>query len=108
VDRGAEGVAVSGERVTALSAIRCVGNTLLLHGSVYSPPYRISAVGDADAMQAALDADEGVERLRIVAERFKIGFQTDRSREISLPAFRGVATLRYAQVAPSGRTGSPG
>lgn len=103
---GAEAIAVNGERVTALSAIRCVGNTLLLHGSVYSPPYRITAVGSIAAMEAALDADEGIERLRIVAERFKLGFVVSQEAEVSLPAFRGITALRYAGVEPA-RSGSP-
>ncbi len=94
---GAEGIAINGERITALSAIRCVGNTLLLHGSVYSPPYRISAVGDVAAMEAALQRDEGVERLRVVAESFKLGFDVDPEPRIGLPAFRGIAVLRFAE-----------
>src|SRR5699024_3476655 len=36
---GAEAMAVQGHRVTSRSSIRCVGNVLLIDGSVYSPPY---------------------------------------------------------------------
>ena len=97
---GAEGIAVNGERITALSAIRCVGNTLLLHGSVYSPPYVVTAIGSVRKFNSALSADVGVERLRIVAEKFKLGYSVDREDSIVLPAFRGLADLRYAQRAP--------
>jgi uncharacterized protein YlxW (UPF0749 family) len=38
---GAEAVAVAGHRLTSASAVRCAGNTLLLHGTVQSPPYEI-------------------------------------------------------------------
>ena len=96
---GAEAVAVNGERITTLSAIRCVGNTLLLHGSVYSPPYRLAAIGSFPALSAALDADDGVERLRIVADKFKLGFDVTRADRISAPAFRGIAVLRFAKLA---------
>ncbi|MGH2830746.1 MAG: DUF881 domain-containing protein [Actinomycetota bacterium] len=104
---GAESIAVNGERVTALSAIRCVGNTLLLHGTVYSPPYVIAAVGDAPSLLSAMERDEGVERLRIVAERFKLGFSADRAGRIALPAFRGLTVLRYATILPASSTGAP-
>ena len=42
---GAEAVSVMGDRLINTSAVRCVGNTLLLHGRVYSPPFRIAGIG---------------------------------------------------------------
>ncbi|WP_146074826.1 DUF881 domain-containing protein, partial [Micromonospora chalcea] len=36
----------------------CVGNTLLLHGRVYSPPFKIVAIGDPAELQRALDLGE--------------------------------------------------
>lgn len=95
---GAEGVAINGERITGLSAVRCVGNTLLLHGSVYSPPFRIAAIGDPARLRAGLAADDGVERFRLLAERFRLGFGVAEIREMKLPAFRGVTVTRFAEV----------
>ena len=45
----ADGVAIMDQRLIATSAVRCVGNTLLLQGRTYSPPFVITAIGDADA-----------------------------------------------------------
>ena len=39
---GATGVSVMDQRLIATSAVRCVGNTLLLQGRTYSPPFVIS------------------------------------------------------------------
>ena len=36
---GAEAMQIMDQRVVATSAVRCVGNTLILQGRVYSPPY---------------------------------------------------------------------
>ncbi len=36
---GADAVQVMDQRLLSTSAVRCVGNTLLLNGRVYSPPY---------------------------------------------------------------------
>ena len=43
---GAEGIQMQDQRIIATSAPRCVGNTLLLNGRTYSPPYVITAVGN--------------------------------------------------------------
>ncbi|CAM5627564.1 hypothetical protein SGLAM104S_06092 [Streptomyces glaucescens] len=51
---GAEGIKVMDQRLISTSAVRCVGNTLILQGRVYSPPYKIQAVGDPDRLQKAL------------------------------------------------------
>ncbi|HEY0696724.1 MAG TPA: DUF881 domain-containing protein, partial [Micromonospora sp.] len=58
---GAEAMSIMNVRVLATSAVRCVGNTLLLHGRVYSPPFSITAIGDPDAMLRSLAASEGVQ-----------------------------------------------
>jgi uncharacterized protein YlxW (UPF0749 family) len=94
---GAEGIAINGERITSLSAVRCVGNTLLLHGSVYSPPYKVFAIGDPARLHAGLDGDDGVDRLKIVAEKFRLVFQVADSKALSLPEFRGLNLVRYAE-----------
>ena len=52
---GAEAMMLQDQRVISTSAVRCVGNTLILQGRVYSPPYVITAIGSRDAMRSALD-----------------------------------------------------
>ena len=47
---GAEAMVIMDIRVISTSAVRCVGNTLLLHGRVYSPPFEIEAIGDQRGM----------------------------------------------------------
>ena len=57
---GAEAMMIQDQRVVTTSAVRCVGNTLILQGRVYSPPYVVRAIGDPDRMRAALDSSEQV------------------------------------------------
>ena len=47
---GAEAIQMQDQRIIATSVPRCVGNTLLLNGRTYSPPYTITAIGNATAM----------------------------------------------------------
>lgn len=93
---GAEAMAVNGERITSSSAVRCVGNTLLLHGTVHAPPYLIEALGDTGALLAGLEGDPFVQRFRIFAEEFRLGFDTKIIPELTLPAFRGLIAANHA------------
>ena len=45
---GADGVAIMNQRLIATSAVRCVGNVLLLEGRTYSPPFQVTAIGDVE------------------------------------------------------------
>ncbi len=74
---GAEAVGVNGERLTATSAVRCAGNTLLLHGALHSPPYRIAAVGDPEALAADLPDQPGMGRLSEAVDAFGLGLDVD-------------------------------
>ena len=62
------------QRIIATSAPRCVGNTLLLNGRTYSPPYTITAIGDATAMQASLAAAPLVVLYKQYVVRFGLGY----------------------------------
>lgn len=95
---GAEGVTVQGERLTSTSAVRCVGNVLLLHGHQYSPPYVIEAVGDRSDLHAALDADPTLAIYQQYVEAVDLGWELTDLTAIDMPAYSGPATLSYAQV----------
>jgi uncharacterized protein YlxW (UPF0749 family) len=71
---GAEAIQMQDQRMIATSVARCVGNTLLLNGRTYSPPYTITAIGDANAMQAALAAAPLVILYKQYVVRFGLGY----------------------------------
>ena len=99
---GAEGIQVQDQRIIATSAPRCVGNTLLLNGRTYSPPYVISAVGDAAAMQAALASAPLVTLYKRYAVRFGLGY-VEETRDVELVGHGESVRTRYAQpVGPLG------
>ena len=58
---GAEAMMLQDQRVISTSAVRCVGNTLILQGRVYSPPYVVTAIGDPDRMRRTLEASPEVQ-----------------------------------------------
>jgi uncharacterized protein YlxW (UPF0749 family) len=95
----AEAMTVAGQRVVPTSAVRCVGPTLLLNGEVFSPPYRVEAIGPAGAMRKALSASRGVAEFVQAAEYFGLGYTVAADPHLQLPAYRGSLTLSYAHPA---------
>lgn len=98
---GAEAISVNGQRVQGSTAIRCVGNVLLLHGQTYSPPYRIDAVGDPRGMADELARDSGATAFAAHAERFQLGFEVQRRAELVVPAADRLTSLQTATAVDS-------
>ena len=96
---GAEAIQMQDQRILATSAPRCVGNTLLLNGRTYSPPYVISAIGDTASMQAALAAAPLVTLYRQYVVRFGLGYSEEARNSVDVVGHRMPLKLRYAQPA---------
>jgi uncharacterized protein YlxW (UPF0749 family) len=95
---GAEAMSIAGQRMIATSAVRCVGNTLLLNGEVYSPPFRVAAIGPYRPMEKALDASPGVKLFQQAAGYYGLGYTTESQAALRLPAYRGTIGLAYARA----------
>lgn len=97
---GADAVTVMGERVVATSAVRCVGNTLLIHGNVYSPPFAVAAIGDPARLERALEDSRGVQLFRSYVAAYGLGYVVERVADLEVPAYEGALPMRYSEVAP--------
>ncbi|MBA2416408.1 MAG: DUF881 domain-containing protein [Geodermatophilaceae bacterium] len=86
---GAEAMTLMGDRIIATSAVRCVGNTLLLHGRTYSPPFRVTAIGDPQRMQEALDDSRYVGLFREAVAAFGLGYEVGDVDDVTVPAYEG-------------------
>jgi uncharacterized protein YlxW (UPF0749 family) len=95
---GAEAMMLQDQRVVASSAVRCVGNTLILQGRVYSPPYVVTAIGDATKLRAALEASQQVKYYLQFVAAAGLGWEVSRHARLRLPAFDGSLSLHYAAV----------
>ncbi|WP_226434870.1 MULTISPECIES: DUF881 domain-containing protein [Rhodococcus] len=91
---GAEAVSMQDQRIVATSAPRCIGNTLLLHGRTYSPPYVVTALGDPARIIAALDAEPGIRVYKQYASRYGLGFTQQPGTDLTVPAYTGGASAR--------------
>ncbi len=92
---GAEAVAVNGERVVSTTGLSCVGTTILCNARRLAPPYVVVAIGDPDALQAALEAEGGpLAALRA----FQFPVRVVKVQEVRVPAYRGGFEFRYARA----------
>lgn len=82
---GAEAVSLNGERLTATSAVRCAGNTLLLHGELHSPPYVVRAIGERSTLTGGLEGQPGIRRLLEASRTYGIEFDVEPG-EVAVPA----------------------
>jgi len=94
---GAEAMMIMDQRVLTTSAVRCIGNTLLLQGRTYSPPFVVTAIGDAAAMSAALDVEPGVQLLLRYVDKYQLGYEVTAVDSVELPAYDGPVRLTSAR-----------
>ncbi|CAM3290998.1 DUF881 domain-containing protein [Streptomyces albus] len=94
---GAKGIKVMDQRLISTSAVRCVGNTLILQGRVYSPPYKVTAVGDPDRLRAALDAAPAIQNYQEYVDAYGLGWKVEQHKAMTLPGYSGTVDLRQAE-----------
>jgi uncharacterized protein YlxW (UPF0749 family) len=97
---GAEAMTLMDQRVISTSAVRCVGNTLILQGRVYSPPYVIQAIGDPSRMRDALDKSPQIKVYREYVDAVGLGYDVKTKDKLTFPAYAGSLSLLSAKAQP--------
>jgi uncharacterized protein YlxW (UPF0749 family) len=95
---GAEAMTIQGQRVIATTGIKCVGNTVVLHGIPYAPPYVISAIGDPARLRSALQHAEFIRIYQQYVQAYGLGYTESEAGRAEFPAYQGTLRLRYARV----------
>ncbi|ONH30674.1 hypothetical protein BL253_12615 [Pseudofrankia asymbiotica] len=96
---GARAMTIMGKRVTARTAVRCVGNTLRLEDGVYAPPFVISAIGDQHRLGTALEDDPDVVLYRQYVDAYGLGYDVRMVPNATFPA-ASLPSARYATPLP--------
>ncbi|GLX49896.1 membrane protein [Streptomyces hygroscopicus subsp. hygroscopicus] len=97
---GAKGIKVMDQRLISTSAVRCVGNTLILQGRVYSPPYKITAIGDPGRLQRALADSKAIQTYMVYVNVYGLGWKVTDDGTVTLPGYSGTVDLHYAKPVP--------
>jgi uncharacterized protein YlxW (UPF0749 family) len=92
---GAQAVAVNGQRIASLTAIRSAGEAILVGYRPLTPPYTITAVSDEGSLASRFSAGADAAALRSLAATYGIRFDVTPSGHLTVPAGADI-TLRYA------------
>ncbi|MET9295101.1 DUF881 domain-containing protein [Streptomyces sp. NPDC003077] len=103
---GAEAIAVNGQRLISLSAIRAAGDAILVDNKPLAPPYTVLAVGDGRRLSTAFQDGADGQYLRVLQEDFGIRAKISTENEVRLPPAPSL-TVRIAQP-KAGAAGADG
>ena len=99
---GAEAMTIQGQRVISTTGVKCVGNTVVLHGIPYAPPYVIRAIGDPTRLQAALAEASSIQIYRQYVAAYGLDYEEKTERRADFPAHQGSLDLQHARTLGSG------
>jgi len=95
---GAQGIAVNGQRITSLSAIRSAGDAILVNYRPLNPPYVVEAVGNSEQIRSRFNDSGVAQDLRTAAQNYGLGLTTSTIDSLRLAPANAV--LRYATSIP--------
>ncbi|MEP7054789.1 MAG: DUF881 domain-containing protein [Actinomycetota bacterium] len=96
---GAEAVAVNGQRLGPLTAIRQAGDSILVDYRPVASPYVVRAIGDQGALELAFTVGDASSTLRAVARSLDFGYAVERGNNLQLA---GTSTTRVVVATPAG------
>ena len=94
---GAQAIAVNDERVVNSSSVYCVGSTIMVNGTLMSPPFNIAAIGPQNALLGAFDDPNQLQDIKQRRDVQGLGFRVSRANAVHVPAFSGALNVRYAE-----------
>ena len=102
---GAEAIAINGERLTSLSAIRSAGQAILVDYRPLVPPYVIEAIGDPTRLQAGFADDIAGPYVQSLEDNYGVRVNVADETAMTLP---GAGALDLRSAHPPVATAAPG
>jgi uncharacterized protein YlxW (UPF0749 family) len=93
---GAEAIAVNDERIVGSSSIYCVGSTIMVNGTLMSPPFSVIVIGPQNELLAAYDDPTQLRDIKQRRDVYGLGFRVSRAGALHVPPYRGALNVRYA------------
>ncbi|EDY45013.1 membrane associated protein [Streptomyces sp. SPB074] len=103
-ESGAEAVAVNGQRLTALSAIRAAGEAVLVDNKPLAPPYTVLALGDGARLKQRFQRSVDGAYLNRLHEDYDIRVKLSAEDSLRVPA---ATAVRVRSARPETGAGSP-
>ncbi|MEV4438638.1 DUF881 domain-containing protein [Streptomyces sp. NPDC049577] len=83
---GAEAIAINGQRLTALSAIRAAGEAILVDNKPLVPPYTVLAIGNGQRLSTAFQDSADGQYLHVLQQNYGVRASISAEDEVRLPA----------------------
>lgn len=97
---GAEAISVNGQRIIAVSPIRCVGPTIMVNFTPQAPPFIIKAIGDPKTLKTGINLPGGV--TKDIVSYDPAMFTTQVAKQpLLIPAYAGASEPKYAHPVSS-------
>ncbi len=104
---GAEAVSVNGERIVPTAAIIDIGGSVLVNSAYLAPPYQVAAIGPADLYDVLASSPGFVDLVKARVDRYGIRVSFAQPETVTVPAYAGSVTLRYARTPVASPTPAP-
>ena len=100
---GAEAISVNGERIVAMSEVRCVGPTIMVNGERVTAPFEIKAIGNPTTLENSLRINGGA--VEEATKIYGIAVTIKKSDELLIEKYVGLTQMKYAKtVSEEGET----
>ncbi len=101
--RGARAISIEAEgnieeRIVFSSSIDCVVNTVLINSTKASPPFKVKAIGNRDALLAAVNDRVALKSIYERVDKSGLKFFTTQNANITIGKYSGNILLNHAQV----------
>ncbi|MEU1311105.1 DUF881 domain-containing protein [Streptomyces cinnamoneus] len=83
---GAEAIAINGQRLTSLSAIRAAGDAILVDNKPLVRPYTVLAIGDGQRLSTAFQDSADGQYLHVLQQNYGVRASISAQDEVRLPA----------------------
>ena len=93
---GAEAIAINEERIVGSSSIYCVGSTIMVNGTLMSPPFKVLVIGPQNELLATYDDPTQLRDIKQRRDIYGLGFRVSRATGLHLPPYRGALNVRFA------------
>lgn len=97
---GAEAISINGQRVLAISEIKCGGPIIRINGKSIGTPIYIQAIGDPQLLSAAINAPNTYGYALKTIDQIEI--ETTTKDEIVIPGYFGQFEFKYAKPIKEG------
>jgi uncharacterized protein YlxW (UPF0749 family) len=93
---GADAIAINDERIVGSSSIYCVGSTIMVNGTLMSPPFKVLVIGPQNELLATYDDPTQLRDIKQRRDIYGLGFRVSRATGLHVPPYRGALNVRFA------------